>query len=329
MAQHWNFYTELGLDRNKAGDELERDIQGKVENLKQQGVAESDGQVQQLLVARTILGSNQLRRRYDERLNDDTAPAMDAGALSYFARHGSFLDEAGNFQLHDTRDNAAPSATTPQASGVQGSGSQGSGSAGSNGPASSSAQTSQQRPYAQAVTTTKQYVPAPAADAELSLPQRLKTAPMLVKVLAWLLAGLAFAQTLLALFALILLWNSPGETLQSLVGTAISMVVVPMLACLLTFQAYLNTSWCVRVIKGHDRDYFFPFLALYSLFSALSVTMFIFYGVGFDDGLIAFVTFVFMAAHIAVAIIGVLPDTRQWFKGNTTVVSRSTQPYQQ
>lgn len=94
MAQHYNFYDSLSLSRESSTEDLRAELQQRLDTLRTEGVPQADARYQQTQVAAAILGDEQRRSLYDERLNDDTAPTLTIPALRSLAATGSFGDEA-------------------------------------------------------------------------------------------------------------------------------------------------------------------------------------------------------------------------------------------
>lgn len=93
MASHFNFYEVLNLDATESSSGLFDAIQSRLNELSAEGKPETNGEVQQLLIAAQVLGNDELRAEYDERLNDTYAPTMGPSELRSLATMGHFPDE--------------------------------------------------------------------------------------------------------------------------------------------------------------------------------------------------------------------------------------------
>ncbi len=74
---HYNLYESLGLDRTKDPATLAGELDERINS----GVATNPGGMEELNIARSILGDPQRRSLYDQKLDDDTAPEINIAAL--------------------------------------------------------------------------------------------------------------------------------------------------------------------------------------------------------------------------------------------------------
>jgi curved DNA-binding protein CbpA len=78
---HYDIYQSLGLDRTASTSDLARDIDSKLA-----ATSPTDaGAQEELSTARAILGDDNRRSLYDQRLNDPTAPEIDIDSLRELA----------------------------------------------------------------------------------------------------------------------------------------------------------------------------------------------------------------------------------------------------
>lgn len=74
---HYNLYESLGLDRAKDPATIAGELDERINS----GVATNPGGMEELQIARSILGDPQRRSLYDQKLDDDTAPEINIAAL--------------------------------------------------------------------------------------------------------------------------------------------------------------------------------------------------------------------------------------------------------
>ncbi|MGV3154790.1 MULTISPECIES: hypothetical protein [unclassified Corynebacterium] len=90
MTQHYNFYESLGLNNTESSDQLAAEFSAALQALEEQGASMSNPRYHEAATARTILGQERLRAKYDARLADSAAQPMRIGDLIYLAQHGEF-----------------------------------------------------------------------------------------------------------------------------------------------------------------------------------------------------------------------------------------------
>lgn len=78
---HYNLYTAVGTDRSKDAASLAAELDERIAS----GIATNPGGIEELHIARSILGDPQRRAMYDQRLDDPTAPEIDVVALRELA----------------------------------------------------------------------------------------------------------------------------------------------------------------------------------------------------------------------------------------------------
>ncbi|MCQ4623589.1 hypothetical protein [Corynebacterium sp. CCUG 70398] len=78
---HYNLYNAVGSDRSKDAASLAAELDQRIAS----GVATNPGGIEELKIARSILGDPQRRAMYDQRLDDPTAPDIDVAALRELA----------------------------------------------------------------------------------------------------------------------------------------------------------------------------------------------------------------------------------------------------
>ncbi|OFT82348.1 hypothetical protein HMPREF3101_08075 [Corynebacterium sp. HMSC29G08] len=81
MMAHYNLYDSLRLDRAKDAAALAQEIDQRI----QAGSTRNPGGLEELQVARAVLGDPYRRSAYDQRLNDPNAPAMTPDSLRQLA----------------------------------------------------------------------------------------------------------------------------------------------------------------------------------------------------------------------------------------------------
>ena len=74
---HYNLYESLGLDRAKDPATIAGELDERINS----GVATNPGGMEELQIARNILGDPQRRSLYDQKLDDDNAPDINIAAL--------------------------------------------------------------------------------------------------------------------------------------------------------------------------------------------------------------------------------------------------------
>lgn len=89
MAEHYNLYHTLELDRSASCEELSGIINGRLTELHDQNVPVGDARVQELLAALSILGDTNKRSVYDARLDTGSStPALTIPDLQTLASTG-------------------------------------------------------------------------------------------------------------------------------------------------------------------------------------------------------------------------------------------------
>ncbi|MDO4610492.1 hypothetical protein [Corynebacterium sp.] len=111
MADHINLYEVLGIDRAESTERINEELLGRLRHLHAAGTPEGDAEVQKTLIGRGILGDDELRRTYDERLDDDSAPAMTVAALREFQARRAFPDAGRHADPEAAPDDPSNSAT--------------------------------------------------------------------------------------------------------------------------------------------------------------------------------------------------------------------------
>lgn len=74
---HYDLYSAIGLDRSLSSEQLIAEIDSKIAS----GQFDNPGGVEELRIARDVLGQDNVRRIYDTRLMDPEAPEITVGAL--------------------------------------------------------------------------------------------------------------------------------------------------------------------------------------------------------------------------------------------------------
>lgn len=74
---HYDLYNSIGLDRSLDSAALARELDSRIDS----GVATNPGGVEELRIARSILGDAQRRGLYDQKLADTNAPDINIAAL--------------------------------------------------------------------------------------------------------------------------------------------------------------------------------------------------------------------------------------------------------
>lgn len=111
MAEHYNLYHTLELDRSASCEELSGIINGRLTELHDQNVPVGDARVQELLAALSILGDTNKRSVYDARLDTGSStPALTIPDLQTLASTGVLpgYEDAGGSP--DTGGSAAAAA---------------------------------------------------------------------------------------------------------------------------------------------------------------------------------------------------------------------------
>ena len=78
---HYDIYQSLGLDRSASTSDLARDIDSKLATTSPTDA----GAQEELSTARAILGDDNRRSLYDQRLDDPSAPEIDIDSLRELA----------------------------------------------------------------------------------------------------------------------------------------------------------------------------------------------------------------------------------------------------
>lgn len=122
MASHYDFYESLELDKSASTSDLHATLSQRLEQLTAEGADDSDPKFHELSTARTILGDEARRKKYDDRLADDSAAAMQISDLVHLADHGQFPG-ASNYSWTNTAQgssaNAAQMSAAPQTFTIQ------------------------------------------------------------------------------------------------------------------------------------------------------------------------------------------------------------------
>lgn len=79
---HYDLYNSLGLDRSADPATLAQELDNRINS----GIATNPGGIEELRIARDILGDPQRRSLYDQKLNDVNAPDINIAALRDLAQ---------------------------------------------------------------------------------------------------------------------------------------------------------------------------------------------------------------------------------------------------
>lgn len=109
MASHYDFYESLELDKNSSTVDLRATLSQRLEQLTAEGADDSDPKFHELSTARTILGEQVRRKKYDDRLADDSAAAIQISDLVHLADYGEFPG-ASNYSWTKTAQDSSDSA---------------------------------------------------------------------------------------------------------------------------------------------------------------------------------------------------------------------------
>lgn len=296
MSAHFNFYSELGLDPSNDSAALGQVLDQRLAEFQQRGLPSTSGEVQVVLTARAILTDLQKRMSYDQRLNDPSAPAMDAAALRNLAQTGQFepSNQFAAFQNQPGQNgqNQYQPMPTP-------------------------------KPARQ---VTKAPLPELPADASVGdLWKRTSGLPRfftIAQLVAGVIPALSFVYLIFVSFTLM------GDNLGGMdtfmdelgyAGRTIALAVLPVFALILVPTFAMQLYWAWQALHANKPNYLIPFLVTQVPIALVAFVLMI--SAGFMGSyFLLFWHFLWLAASVTGIVLGCLPAVRAWFNNEVLTV---------
>lgn len=297
MANHYNLYESLGLDRNSSTSELRETLTKKLDDLHASGAPITSGPVQETSTALKILGDDFRRGEYDKRLDDDSQPDITIHSIRALAAAPSPTEATPT-------PTATPSAQDPWAA-----------------PAA-----------AAPAAPVKVPVDAPELAPHASIKDMWDRMPTIPRVVTGLLGATTIAGYLAILTAIYLVFSSvstlnavsqrnplslmlDSDAADATAFAGVSLLMTPLLVIIGMLLTLLPLYWIAAILRGHSNAAVVFFTASMSPM-ALLLTIAGLVGISTLSGIL---TLLIGGSLVASVVLVLLPDMRAWFRGQILV----------